>query len=105
MASTDINFDRSNQFGQEIKAYLNAVRKCNDDGQKIIDAIVHMVDGDGSAAAHFAELVTKGTFPTNEDAQAMYNELASLNAKLTTDSSVTSVDAAMKQICAKTGII
>lgn len=105
MANTSIQFDRANQFGQEIRAYLTAIRKVNDDGPKIIEAIVHMVDGDGSAAAHFAPLVTLGIYPTNEMAQASYNELASVNAKLTTDGSVTAVDAAMKQVCAKHGII
>jgi hypothetical protein len=105
MASTNIEFDRANQFGQEIKAYLNALRKVNQDGPNILASIVHMVDGDGSQAAHFAELVSLGIYPTNEDAMASYNELASVNAKLTTDSSVTSVDAALKQVCAKHGII
>lgn len=105
MAATNIDFDRSNQFGQEIKAYLNALRKVNQDGPNILEAIVHMVDGDGSQAAHFAELVSKGIYPTNEDAQASYNEIASVNAKLTSDTSQTNVDAAIKQICAKHGII
>jgi ribonuclease HII len=105
MAATNIDFDRANQFGQEIKAYLNALRKVNQDGPNILTAIVHMVDGDGSDPTHFAELVTKGIYPTNEDAQASYNELASINAKLTTDESVTSVDAAIKQVCSKHGII
>jgi len=105
MAATNIDFDRSNQFGQEIKAYLNALRKINQDGPNILQAIIHMVDGDGSQEAHFAELVSSGIYPTNADAMASYNELASVNAKLTTDSSVTSVDAAIKQVCAKHGII
>ena len=105
MASTNIDFDRSNQFGQEIKAYLNALRKANQDGPNILTAIVHMVDGDGSQEAHFAELVAKGIYPTTADAMASYNEIASVNAKLTTDGSVTSVDAAIKQVCAKHGII
>lgn len=105
MSNTSIQFDRANQFGQELKAYLNAVRKVNSDGPKILEAIVHMVDGDGSSATHFAPLVTLGIYPSNEMAQASYNELASVNAKLTTDGSVSSVDAAMKQVCAKHGII
>lgn len=105
MAATNIDFDRSNQFGQEIKAYLNAIRKVNQDGPNILATIVHMVDGDGTAEAHFAELVANGIYPTNADAMASYNELVSINLKMTTDASVTSVDAAMKQVCAKHGII
>lgn len=105
MANTSIQFDRANQFGQEIKAVLNAIRKVNDDLPKVLESIIHMVDGDGSQAAHFAPLVTLGIYPTNEMAQASYNELASVNAKLTTNASVDNVDAAMKQVCAKHGII
>lgn len=105
MASTNIDFDRANQFGQEIKAYLNALRKVNQDGPNILQSIIHMVDGDGSDPTHFAELVTKGIYPTNEDAHAGYNELASINAKLTSDASQTNIDAAIKQVCAKHGII
>ena len=105
MAASDINFDRANQFGQEIKAYLNALRKVNEDGPKIMQAIIYMVDGDGSDPTHFANLVGKGIYPSNKDAIASYNELASINAKLTQDSAQTNIDAAIKQVCSKHGII
>lgn len=105
MASTNIEFDRSNQFGQEIKALLNAYRKVNQDGPNIIAHMVHVIDGDGSQLSHFQGLVDLGTFPTTDDAMAAYNELASVNAKLTTDASVSSVDAALKQVCDKFGVI
>lgn len=105
MAVTNIPFDRSNQFGQEIKALLNAYRKVNADGPLILQAMSHMIDGDGSDAAHFTEMVTLGIYETTAHAKASYDELASVNGKLTTDGSVTSVDAALKQVCAKHGII
>lgn len=105
MAADNIPFDRSNQFGQEIKALLNAYRKVNQDGPNILQAMQHMIDGDGSDKDHFAEMVTLGIYETTDDAKASYDELASINGKLTTDGSVTSVDAALKQVCAKHGII
>lgn len=105
MASTNINFDRSNQLGQEIKSLLVAYRKVNQDGKNIINHMVHVIDGDGTQEIHFQPLADMGAFPTAADAMAAYNELASVNAKLTTDNSVTSVDAALKQVCDKFGII
>ena len=105
MAATNIPFDRSNQFGQEIKALLNAYRKVNQDGPLILSAMAHMIDGDGTSDTHFTEMVTLGIYDNTTDAKASYDELQSVNAKLTTDASVTSVDAALKQVCAKHGII
>lgn len=105
MAATNIPFDRSNQFGQEIRALLLAYRKVNEDGPNILEAMGHMIDGDGSDVAHFAEMVTLGIYENTTDAKASYDELASVNAKLTSNTSQTNVDAALKQVCAKHGII
>ena len=105
MAATNITFDRSNQFGQEIKALLNAYRKVVTDGPLILEAMSHMVDGDGTQAAHFAELVTLGIFPTNADAKSSWDELQSANGKLTTDASVTNVKTALLQAVAMHGVI
>lgn len=122
MAPTNTPFDRSNQFGQEIKALLNAYRKVTDDGPLVLEAMSHMIDGDGSDVAHFAEMVTLGIYETTADAKASYDELASSNAKVTNDSMTlddslvtdngngthtvtTNVNAALKQVCAKHGII
>ena len=105
MPANDINFDRENQFGQEIKAYLNALRKVNQDGPNIVQAIIYMIDGDGSDPTHFAKLVGEGIYPSNKDANESYNELAGVIAKLTQDTSHTKIDAAIKQVCSKHGII
>jgi len=105
MAATNIPFDRSNQFGQELKTLLNAYRKVNQDGPNILQAMAHMIDGDGTDAAHFTEMVTLGIYENTADAKASYDELASVNAKLTSDDSQTNVDAALKQVCDKHAII
>lgn len=108
MATSNIPFDRSVQFGQEIKALLTAYRKVVTDGPLILAAMAHMVDGDGSSSTHFTELATGGSVPVFEnvaDAKASWDELQSVNAKLTTDASVTNVQAALLQVCAKHGVI
>src|SRR6056297_1478635 len=105
MAADNIDFDRSNQFGQEVKAYLNALRKVNQDGPNILQSMIHMIANEGAVEADFQELVDKGIYPTTADAMASYNELASVNSKLTSDTSQTNIDAAIKQVCAKHGVI
>ena len=105
MAASNIDINSGNQFGSQIIAYLNALQKVNEDGPKILAAIICMVDGDGSDPTHFANLVGKGIYPSNKDAQASYHELASINAQLTQDTSHTKIDAAIKQVCSKHGVI
>lgn len=105
MASTNIQFDRSNQFGQEIKALLNAYRKVTLDGPNILAHMVHIIDGDGTQEAHFQPLVTMGVFPAAADAMAGYNELASANSKVSGDGTVDTVNTALKQACDKFGVI
>lgn len=105
MAATNIPFDRSNQFGQEIKSLLNAYRKVTDDGPDILQSLTHMIDGDGSDASHYQVMVDNGIFSTTTDAMEAFNELAAANAKVTTDDSVSGVQAALRQCCAKFGII
>jgi len=105
MAAHNIDINSGNQFGQEIKSYLNALRKVNEDGPKILAAIIYMVDGDGSDPTHFAKLVGKGIYPSNKDAIESYNELAGVIAKLTQDTAQTNIDAAIKQVCSKHGVI
>lgn len=77
----------------------------------VLAAEVQMIDNGGANAADFDLLATQGGYvagdyvDANAAAQASYNELASLMAKLNTDGSVTNLDAAIKQICAKHGVV
>lgn len=105
MASTNIPFDRANQTGQEIRAYLQALVKCAVDGPRLISILSHMVDGNGTDVSHFAEMVAVGIFDSTADAKASWDELNSVNGKLSTDASVSSVNAAMLQAAAKHGIV
>ena len=63
--------------------------------------MARMIDGDGSDASHFQYMTDKYNFGSNEMAKAAYEELNSLNFKLTTNSSVTDMDAAQNQAFAK----
>lgn len=105
MAETNIQFDRSNQFGQEIKALLNAYRKVVTDGPIILGAMALMLDGDGSQLAHYQTMVDIGIYPTTTDAKESYAELQSANSKCNTDASVDTVNTAFNQVCAKHGVI
>lgn len=60
-----------------------------------------MIDGDGSSADHFGYIKDKFGFDDNAGAKAGYEELASCLEKLNTDSSVSSVNAAILQVLNK----
>lgn len=105
MASTNIPFDRANQFGQEIKALLNGYRKVVTDGPLVLASMQAMIDGDGSDVSHFTEMVTLGIYENTADAKASFDELSSVNFKMSTNNSVTDTNAALLQVCSKHGII
>jgi len=76
--------------------------------QRAID--IQYRDGDGSQAAHYDLLAAAGGFQAgdyadaNAAAKASFDELDSLYAKLSTNASVSSVNAAMYQAAAKHGV-
>jgi len=65
------------------------------------DAMTQMLDGDGSQDGHYAAHVTAYGFGDTADAHAAYSELSAAIGKLTTDASVSSVNAALKQFVAR----
>lgn len=106
MAATHIPFNRNNTpIGQELSRFLNDAGRVHAAASRLIAAMQHHIDGDGSDAAHFAALVSDGPFTTNAHAKAAWDELNSFVAKITTNNSVTDVDAAWKQMLAKFGIV
>ena len=72
-----------------------------DTGNDVLNVMQQMLDGDGSQAAHFTYFVSKFGFADTAGAKAAWDELNSMMAKLNTDGSVSSVNAAVKQIIAK----
>ncbi len=80
---------------------VQALRSIEDARESLVRhrlTMIQMRDGDGSDAAHYATVTTEYGFATNADSKAAFDELDSCLAKLTTDSSVSSVDAAMRQL-------
>ncbi len=110
MAANYIEFNHLVDPGRSIARGLQMIREGI---RTLTDAraiILQMRDGDGSDAAHYdlvaSELgVQAGDYASaNAAAQALFNEIDSLWFKLTTNSSVSDVAAAIAQAPAKLGI-
>jgi hypothetical protein len=73
-------------------------------------AMIQARDGDGSLASHYDLLAAEGGYTAgdyadaNAAAKASFDEVDSLYAKLSGNGSVTDVNAAILQCCAKHGV-
>lgn len=110
MAANIILFDQTKSPMREV---VEAVKAIRDNLAKLGNARAVMTqyrDGDGSQAAHWDLLALAGGFSAGDyatpdaAAKAMFDEIDSLYAKLTTDGSVTQVNAAILQAPAKLGV-
>jgi hypothetical protein len=101
MAFTKIHFNSGLQHGQLLRSTLTSLENGHDGLNDIMAALALMIDGDGSNATHFEEVMTRMGTTSTVNAKALYEELASLRFKLNTDSSVTDVLAALNQAFAK----
>ncbi len=63
-----------------------------------------MIDNDGAQTSDYATMATLCGFPDAATAKASWDEINSLFGKISTDSSVSSVYAAVNQCCAKHGV-
>jgi len=107
------NFIDSNP-GQPLTARLHSgLRKIRDGLDELREwraAFIQTRDGDGSEAGHYDLSATLGGYSPGDyassaaAAKASFDEADSLYAKLSTDGSVSSVNAAILQACAKHGI-
>ncbi len=110
MAAPIILFDRNTDVGRRIVRYLQMVREAREGLAETLAVLVQMRDGDGSQASHYDLLAVQAGFTAgdyadaNTAAKASHDELASLIFKLTTNSSITDMLAAMDQACAKHGV-
>jgi hypothetical protein len=111
MAANFIKYDRTKDIARNMDRGLSMLIESRQLLTNTLAAMVQMIDNGGATAADFDQLATEGGYSAgdfagvNEAAQASYNELASLLAKLNTDGSVSNVDAAIKQIAAKHGVV
>ena len=101
MAFTKINFNASLPHGALLRSALNNFESGRNGLNAVIACTQLMIDGDGSQAAHFTEVMSRYGFTDTATAKAAWEELNSLAAKLNTDAQVTSVLAAINQALAK----
>jgi phosphoribosylformylglycinamidine (FGAM) synthase-like amidotransferase family enzyme len=111
MAANHIQFDRNKDIMRSVVRGAQLLVEGRETLNRALAAIVQMVDNGGATAADFDQFATLGGFTAgdyadaNAAAQASYNELASLDAKLNTDASVTNMQSALDQFAAKHGIV
>ncbi len=110
MAAGIIQFDRNADVMRPVVRFLQMVREAREGLKNALAVMTQHRDGDGSQAVHYDLLALAGDFSAGDyatadaAAKASYDELASLNAKLTTNASVSDVLAAVDQACAKHGV-
>ena len=103
MADNHYSFDRTG--GKAAGWRLGRAHECLDNAMRWLvderDAMIQMRDGDGSQDAHYVLVKTLYGFGSDADARSAFLELDSVLAKLTTDGSVSSVNAAIKQFLSR----
>lgn len=101
MAFSKIHFNDTLPHGALLRRALNQLETGHDLLNDAVEVITLMIDGDGSQASHFGEVMTRFATPDLATAKAMYDELQSLRFKLNTNAQVDSVLAAFNQAFAK----
>lgn len=105
MADPFIPFNDQIPHGRRLRSFLNKLNEFMDESADWMATSEQMkqTNADGSDPAHWATLASKAGFESNEDAKSAFDEIASLKFKLTTNSSVSDVNAAILQCLAKFG--
>jgi hypothetical protein len=101
MAVTHIKFNAQSDGGRFIRRAVDTVSQGQQWLKECVAGLASMLDGDGTNVAHFTYMTAQCGFPDNATAKAAWDELNSINAKLTTDGSVSAVNAAILQAKAK----
>lgn len=97
MAVAHLHFNDGTKYGSALRVCLAKLEQGKEGLRDIIGDIALMIDGDGGDPAHFAYATDKFGFASNVVAKAAWEELNSLFFKLSTNNSVSNVDAAMLQ--------
>lgn len=98
MALTHVGFSRGSPAGSRLGILLDHLRTVMDQFPHELQTMAKMVDGDGSDPAHFTYMKDKYGFDSNAAAKAGWDELNAAYAKISGDASVSSVNAALKQV-------
>ena len=97
MAANHILFNDQSSYGGLLRRGLQSLESGLDFLEDVKGAMQMMIDGDGSAAAHFGEVRDRFGFTSDAKAKEAWEELNSLIFKLTTNNSVTDVGNAIVQ--------
>lgn len=101
MATSNLEFNSGLRHGGLLRSALTNLENGNDSLNDVISCMQLMIDGNGSDASHFNEVMTRFGFSSLANSKAAWDELNSLKFKLNTNDSVTDVKAAMDQAFAK----
>jgi hypothetical protein len=100
MAFNHIHFDDNLPYGRILRAALRTNEDADDKLADVISLFESMIDGDGSADAHYTEITSRFAFTSNAQAHAAFNELSSAYSKTSGNGSVSNVRAARDQMFA-----
>lgn len=103
MADNHYSFNAGTPHGSKLRQALTKLEQGLEELIDERDAMALMIDGDGTQAAHFAgEASTEFGFEnTGADAKAAFAEIDSALSKVTTNASVSNVNAALLQLFGK----
>ena len=101
MAFDHIHFNDQTQYGRQLRRMLQMSEESDDAMKDVRDVMIQMRDGDGSQAAHYAEVTARFGFVSDAKAKAAFDELDSAYSKTSGDGSVSNVRAARDQLFAK----
>lgn len=79
--STDIIIDKNSDVGRGVTRFLGMAREAAMGLNGQIAILQTMLEGDGTQAAHFAKMVSRGYAPTNENAKASFDALVTLSSQ------------------------
>ena len=101
MAFAHISFNDQLPHGRMLRRLLNQAEESDDQFTDVRDVMIQMRDGDGSQAAHYAEVTARFGFATDAKAKEAFEELDSAYSKTSGNGSVSNVRAARDQFFAK----
>ncbi len=100
--ATHIQFNPATIGGGRLKQLLTYGESYQDGLIKELATFQTLLNGDGTQTSHFTALATPYYgFATDTDAKASWDELNSVNSKVNSDASVSSVMTAIKQAANK----
>ena len=101
MAFQHIHFNDQTQYGRQLRRFLDMAEESDDIMTDVRDVMIQMRDGDGSQAAHYAEVTSKFGFASDAKSKEAFEELDSAYSKTSGNGSVSNVRSARDQLYAK----